>query len=165
MSSRARTFIIRSFRELRCPACNKVLSGKCPEEEGRVSFTCGLHCRAQGLIYNAFSAGEASDLWLVWAQNDTDQGWIPLFIPLPSLPCEHVYVCGLKDHFLFRGVLPQKTYRQVWRGWTLRKDHHFNLFLANEFIVDDIFVNGSITVGSVFACVLTYLICTLTLWS
>lgn len=65
MSYRVRTFIIRSFRELRCPACNKVLSGKCPEEQGRVSCTCGLRCRAQGLIYNAFGSDEASDLWLV----------------------------------------------------------------------------------------------------
>lgn len=105
MSYRVRTFILRGFREHHCPACNKVLSCKCPEDEGRVSFTCWFHCRAQGLIYNAFSVGEASDLWLVWAESVAGTERISLFTHLPWLPCEHVCERGLKGCFLISFAL------------------------------------------------------------
>lgn len=75
-------------------------------------------------------------------------------------------MCELKGCFLFGLILCQKTYRKVCRWWKLEKDCHFNLsliFFVNEFIMDDIFVNEFITVGSVFVRVLISLICTLTL--
>lgn len=103
----------KSFRQRHCPACNKVLSCKCPEDRGRVSFTCWFHCRAQGLIYNAFSVGEASDLWLVWAEKDAGMERIPLFTHLPWLPCEHVWGCGLKGCFLISGNLGVV---ETWEG-------------------------------------------------